>query len=122
MDLKVAKQKNGRYMKKQLIQMLLQKREEFQQQLKATEDLFRREIKEIPPTPKTHPADSDRQVSINGVRIIKLQKCLEKFDQALVRVEQGTYDFCPSCGDTIPIGRLNAVSFAKLCAPCKNGM
>lgn len=123
MDLKVAKQKTGWYTKKKLTEMLLKKREKFLEQLETAQSLFLSEIKEIPPMPKTHPADCDRQsVSINGVRIIKLQKCLEKFDQAITKVEQGTYGICTSCVEPISLGRLQAVPFAQLCVPCKNGM
>jgi DnaK suppressor protein len=38
---------------------------------------------------------------------------------ALERIEQGTYGKCESCGETIPIERLEALPTARLCVSCK---
>jgi RNA polymerase-binding protein DksA len=56
----------------------------------------------------------------NGKRITTLRKCLGKFDEALVRLNQGTYGICERCGQPICLGRLEAVPFANLCTSCKN--
>jgi RNA polymerase-binding transcription factor DksA len=39
-------------------------------------------------------------------------------DEALDRIEAGTYGRCISCGDPIPGERLEAVPWAALCVPC----
>lgn len=44
---------------------------------------------------------------------------LTHIDQALERVEQGTYGICPDCEKPIPRERLLAVPTATRCVPCK---
>jgi DnaK suppressor protein len=39
-------------------------------------------------------------------------------NQALERIEEGTYGRCVSCGNLIPDDRLEAVPWAALCVPC----
>jgi RNA polymerase-binding transcription factor DksA len=41
-----------------------------------------------------------------------------EIDQALERVEAGTYGRCVMCGNAIPVERLAAVPWAALCIPC----
>jgi RNA polymerase-binding transcription factor DksA len=41
-----------------------------------------------------------------------------EIDQALERLEAGTYGRCVSCGRPIPEERLAAVPWAALCVPC----
>ena len=40
-------------------------------------------------------------------------------DDALNRIEDGTYGICKSCGKDIPKERLEAVPHTQLCVPCK---
>ena len=39
-------------------------------------------------------------------------------DEALERIDAGTYGRCVACGTTIPGERLEAVPWAGLCVPC----
>jgi DnaK suppressor protein len=39
-------------------------------------------------------------------------------DQALERLDAGTYGRCVTCGTAIPAERLEAVPWAALCVPC----
>ena len=39
-------------------------------------------------------------------------------DQALERIDAGTYGRCAACGTAIPGERLEAVPWAALCVPC----
>ena len=39
-------------------------------------------------------------------------------DQALERIDAGTYGRCVSCGTAIPAERLEAVPWAACCVPC----
>jgi DnaK suppressor protein len=44
---------------------------------------------------------------------------LKKIDQALLRLEEGTYGRCQECGTEIPAARLRALPFAALCRDCQ---
>ncbi len=43
---------------------------------------------------------------------------LNKVEQALRRVEAGTYGFCESCGEPIPEARLEVLPYASTCVTC----
>lgn len=43
---------------------------------------------------------------------------LRQVDDALTRVEAGTYGVCANCGTAIPAGRLEARPFAEHCVAC----
>ncbi|HEY7534098.1 MAG TPA: TraR/DksA C4-type zinc finger protein [Nitrospiraceae bacterium] len=40
-------------------------------------------------------------------------------EQAIRRVDDGTYGFCDDCGEPIPPARLRALPFAKRCVACQ---
>jgi len=44
---------------------------------------------------------------------------LKEIDEALKRIEKGTYGICEMCDESIAIGRLRAKPFAKFCTPCR---
>jgi RNA polymerase-binding protein DksA len=46
-------------------------------------------------------------------------KYLKQIEQALERIENGTYGSCSDCGNQIPIPRMEAVPTATRCVPCK---
>ncbi|MFK2823500.1 RNA polymerase-binding protein DksA [Arcobacter sp. YIC-80] len=46
-------------------------------------------------------------------------KELEEIEDALKRIEKGTYGVCEMCDESIAIGRLRAKPFAKFCTPCR---
>ncbi|MCK8475997.1 TraR/DksA family transcriptional regulator [Microbacterium aurugineum] len=43
---------------------------------------------------------------------------LRQVDDALARVDAGTYGLCANCGRPIPAGRLEARPFAEYCVAC----
>jgi DnaK suppressor protein len=43
---------------------------------------------------------------------------LHKVERALVRVEEGSYGFCESCGVAIPMARLEVLPYATMCVNC----
>jgi len=45
---------------------------------------------------------------------------LVELDEALKRIERGTYGTCEECGEKIPNRRLEAYLPAKLCIACKS--
>jgi DnaK suppressor protein len=42
-------------------------------------------------------------------------------DEALAKIEAGTYGVCDKCGEQIPKERLKALPHAALCVRCKSG-
>lgn len=47
------------------------------------------------------------------------QKLLKKIDEAIGRIDDGTYGVCESCGEQIGIKRLEARPVTTLCIECK---
>lgn len=46
-------------------------------------------------------------------------KELREIEEALQRIERGTYGVCEMCDESIALGRLRAKPFAKFCTPCR---
>ncbi len=44
---------------------------------------------------------------------------LLKVEEALQRMEDGSYEECSSCGEKIPLPRLKAIPWASLCIECQ---
>jgi DnaK suppressor protein len=44
---------------------------------------------------------------------------IEELDDALRRLDDGTYGHCRRCGGVIPTARLEALPEARLCVPCQ---
>ena len=61
--------------------------------------------------------ESDRsfELRIRG----RERKLMEKVDEALARIEDGTYGICAGCGEEIAVKRLQARPVAKFCIDCK---
>ena len=61
--------------------------------------------------------ESDRsfELRIRG----RERKLMEKIEEALIRIEDGTYGTCAGCGDDIALKRLEARPVAKFCIDCK---
>jgi DnaK suppressor protein len=47
---------------------------------------------------------------------------LNRIDEALQRIEQGTYGTCEECGGSIPKLRLNAIPFTPVCIKCAEAL
>ncbi|MBR6461795.1 TraR/DksA C4-type zinc finger protein [bacterium] len=70
---------------------------------------------------KTHIADIGSDAS--GMELMlglasNQQKLLQQVNDALARIEDGTYGFCQICGKPIPQARLEAIPEAELCLNC----
>jgi DnaK suppressor protein len=48
------------------------------------------------------------------------QKLISKIKEALMRIDDGSFGICESCGDPIEPERLKARPIATLCIDCKN--
>jgi len=46
-------------------------------------------------------------------------KELKEIEEAIKRIEKGSYGVCEMCDESIAIGRLRAKPFAKYCTPCR---
>ena len=46
-------------------------------------------------------------------------KILQAIEEALVRMEKGTYGICRDCGDPIAAARLEAIPWTRVCIACK---
>ena len=46
-------------------------------------------------------------------------KILQAIEEALHRIEQGTYGVCRDCGEPIAEARLNAIPWTRVCISCK---
>lgn len=44
---------------------------------------------------------------------------IRHIDEALARLDEGEYGICEDCEEEIPLGRLKAMPFARLCVKCK---
>lgn len=47
------------------------------------------------------------------------KRTIDQIDEALERIDEGTYGECEECGVKIPKGRLRIRPFAKLCVECQ---
>ena len=70
---------------------------------------------------KTHIADIGSDAS--GMELMlglasNQQKLLQQVNEALARIEEGTYGLCQVCGKPIPQARLEAIPEAELCLNC----
>lgn len=59
----------------------------------------------------------EREQHISLVR--QLRNLLAQVEDALERIEAGTYGTCESCGEPIESARLKALPHASLCISCK---
>lgn len=57
----------------------------------------------------------EQQISILEVR----NRTRNQIDEALQRLDEGTYGICEDCGRPITSARLKAVSFARRCIECQ---
>lgn len=125
MKAKAAKEKVEKAMKQKLRQMLLQKKKEYAEELARVRKIYRQGwLEEMDKSAiSTHIADcdcnGDIQNLVNGNRVRTLEKCLRKFDEALIRIALGTYGTCKTCDRQISLGRLRAIPFASQCILCK---
>jgi DnaK suppressor protein len=46
-------------------------------------------------------------------------KILQAIEEALYRMEKGTYGVCRDCGEEIAPARLNAIPWTRVCITCK---
>jgi DnaK suppressor protein len=101
---------------------LMETRKEFEEKLSKAKEKFKEEIRARDKVTKNHPADHNNTYVFGDSRVNHLIKCLQKIDEAIKRVDQGTYGICEECGRLIPQARLKIAPFTRHCVPCKNSL
>jgi DnaK suppressor protein len=70
----------------------------------------------------THPAD-DGSLAFDQARDLAVQvnaqQTLRLVEDALARLENGTYGLCVDCGEEIDAARLKALPYTPLCLKCQ---
>ncbi len=64
-------------------------------------------------------SEADIQEDIEFALIQMKAETLQKIDEALGRLEEGTYGYCFECGEEISERRLRALPFAVRCKDCE---
>jgi len=71
---------------------------------------------------KTHPADDGAETAeYEKAYILAAQEneLLELINDALQRIEDGSYGICVECDEKIPMDRLKAIPYTPYCIYCK---
>jgi RNA polymerase-binding protein DksA len=101
--------------------MLLAKRNEILGNVTSMEsEALRRERSDLSNLP-IHMADlgTDNYEIENIIGLMSSErKMLSDIDEALSRIEAGTYGICEGNGEPIPKARLNAIPWARYCVAC----
>ncbi|MCD6219282.1 TraR/DksA C4-type zinc finger protein [Candidatus Calescamantes bacterium] len=118
----MLKKKDIVILKKKLLDM----REKIKEELEELEnDIMNKSLKEASgelSSYSIHFADLGSDASERDTEIEAMEterNIMEKIEEALKRIEEGTYGKCQSCGNEIPLSRLRAIPYATLCKECK---
>jgi RNA polymerase-binding transcription factor len=118
-----AKEREARERRRDALQqMLLHKRQEILKEIEGslgqslTEDQQRR-LESARDVGDQALMDLDRELGISLMEMRNRRR--QAIDEALTRLNEGTYGICAECGVEISERRLEAVPFAKLCVECQ---
>jgi DnaK suppressor protein len=84
-----------------------------------------RKLRSTLPQERTEVRDAEEQRMDEFVRdmdfaLLEMESAtLQRIDEALLRLTQGTYGICSACEEPIAEARLRAVPFATLCRDCQ---
>jgi DnaK suppressor protein len=119
-----AKEREAREQRRTALQqMLMRKRQEILKEIEGslgqslTEDQQRR-LESARDVGDQALMDLDRELGISLMEMRNRRR--QAIDEALTRVNEGTYGICAECGVEISERRLEAVPFAKLCVECQS--
>lgn len=65
-------------------------------------------------------ADDERERQFSILLCNRDREKLELIDEALERIEEGTYGICEDCGAKIAEGRIKVMPFARYCITCQS--
>lgn len=96
------------------LSQVIQEIEDEQEELRLTETSSERS-----PDPNTAEGGSlafeiEKELSLHQ----NAKDLLAQAEEALVRIDEGTYGICAECGSSIPVARLEALPHTKLCVTC----
>jgi DnaK suppressor protein len=98
--------------------MLLKMREELVQEIgrrsKATTEAGAQDIGDI-----LDSVSEERTRELDMILTDREKRKLHQIDDALDRIDDGTYGQCDECGVKIPKARLKVLPFAKYCVECQ---
>lgn len=100
-----------------LRRMLEERRGEIQEKLRAIREEIPSYQDEVRDTEEQSVTDFAQEMDF-ALMEMKAQTLI-RIDEALQRVDQGTYGTCDECGQDIAEARLLAVPFALLCLECQ---
>ena len=119
-----AKEREARERRREALQqMLMRKRQEILKEIEgslgqsSTEDQQRR-LESAKDVGDQALMDLDRELGISLMEMRNRRR--QAIDEALTRLNEGTYGICAECGIEISERRLEAVPFAKLCVECQS--
>jgi DnaK suppressor protein len=119
-----AKEREARERRREALQqMLMRKRQEILKEIEGslgqslTEDQQRR-LESARDVGDQALMDLDRELGISLMEMRNRRR--QAIDEALTRLNEGTYGICAECGIEISERRLEAVPFAKLCVECQS--
>jgi DnaK suppressor protein len=118
------KEREERQQRRDVLQrMLLGKRQEIMREIEGnlgqslTEDQQRR-LESARDVGDQALMDLDRELGISLMEMRNRKR--QAIDEALTRLNEGTYGICAECGIEVSEKRLEAVPFAKLCVQCQS--
>jgi DnaK suppressor protein len=118
------KEREERQHRREALQrMLLSKRQEIIREIEGnlgqslTEDQQRR-LESARDVGDQALMDLDRELGISLMEMRNRRR--QAIDEALMRLNEGTYGICAECGIEVSEKRLEAVPFAKLCVQCQS--
>jgi DnaK suppressor protein len=76
--------------------------------------------KESSPGDEMDAARASAAVDTHANLIDRAESRLRLIDEALARLDNGTYGICADCGDEIGLGRLKVLPFAVRCVDCES--
>jgi DnaK suppressor protein len=97
--------------------MLEERRQEIQQKLKTLRETMPAETGDVRDAEEQSVDDFVQEVDFTLMQM--KSQTLAKIDEAIQRLEAGTYGLCAECGQEIAEARLKALPFAALCRNCQ---
>jgi DnaK suppressor protein len=97
--------------------ILEDRRREIQEKLRSLREGIPAETKDVRDTEEQSVDDFVQEVDLALMQM--KSETLKKIEQALLRLESGTYGRCQECDAEIPAARLRALPFAALCRDCQ---
>ncbi len=64
-------------------------------------------------------ADVASRDAMQASKFARYRSQLRVIEEALQKIDEGTYGICDDCGMEIPVGRLNVMPFAVRCVDCQ---